>query len=187
MHSNQLLYNGKVSMFSYEDCTFGTSSVDQDWNEYMVLNCIVDTRVYYYGENQLLSQRRETLIANPNVDRFADTNPWNDYGGLDYVGSVDGIQPLSISNTPLRLTDWLDFIAYYTARRRPTHLSSETAGTVLTSQTQDRLWEVVQLTLLRRMSDARMPAGTIKLKLLLAPDCAVSSAVARGAGSTISA
>ncbi|GJE92329.1 glycoside hydrolase family 71 protein [Phanerochaete sordida] len=128
-----------------------------------------DKNFIYRGDDWLLAQRWEALIAHRDAVDFVEVNTWNDYGESHYVGPIEGVQPASQAWVDgFDHTAWLDLIAHYItafktgapapitrdrtflwARLAPANANApaDTVGRPANWQwTSDALWAIIQLT-----------------------------------------
>ncbi|KAI0056333.1 glycoside hydrolase [Artomyces pyxidatus] len=68
----------------------------------------------YRGDDWLLAQRWELLVAHRDQIDMVEIISWNDYGESHYVGPIEGAQPMSEAWTDgFDHQAWLDMMPYY--------------------------------------------------------------------------
>ncbi|KAI0674056.1 glycoside hydrolase family 71 protein [Trametes maxima] len=163
----------------------------------------------YRGDDWLLSQRWEMLVANRTSVPLTQVLTWNDFGESHYVGPVQGMQPMSQQWVDgMDHSAWLDLMKYYItayktgsypdirkdrvflwSRLHPANATApDDVGMPDNAQwTQDYLWAVALLTEPANVTlscgnsshTALAPAGLSKLKLQLSDSCTANATVVR--------
>ncbi|KAI0646055.1 glycoside hydrolase family 71 protein [Trametes meyenii] len=163
----------------------------------------------YRGDDWLLSQRWEMLVANRTSVPLTQVLTWNDFGESHYLGPVRGMQPMSQQWVDgMDHQAWLDLMQYYItayktglypdirkdrvflwSRLHPANATApDDVGMPDNAQwTQDYLWAVTLLTDSANVTlscgdssqKTLVPAGLSRLKLQLSDSCTANATVTR--------